>query len=77
MKLRGFLEELNQLTVEKPESLDWTVIYSSDDEGNNYQKVNWTATPMEVEDANAYQMEQMWDETGEHLGTNYNTVCVN
>lgn len=37
MKLREYLEELQEFVETFPECLDMDVIYSRDDEGNGYQ----------------------------------------
>lgn len=44
MKLKDLLEQLNQLAKERPEALEMEVVYSSDEEGNNFDEVRWTAT---------------------------------
>ena len=41
MKLKDYLEELNKIVKEKPESLEWKVVYAKDDEGNGYQTVSY------------------------------------
>lgn len=42
MKLREYLEELNTMVQERPEILDYELVYSSDDEGNYYHKIFYT-----------------------------------
>lgn len=39
MKFKEYVEQLLALLHEKPATGDMEVVYSSDDEGNNYQKV--------------------------------------
>ena len=43
MKLREYLEALNELVKENPDALEMEVAYTKDDEGNGYQYVS--ATP--------------------------------
>ena len=44
MKLSKYLEDLNELVKHNPDILDYDVVYSHDDEGNCFQKVNYTGT---------------------------------
>ena len=46
MTLAKYVETLVDMLKRNPEIEDYTVIYSSDDEGNTYQKVNYTPTIM-------------------------------
>ena len=41
MKLGEYLENLAELLQEHPELIDAEVVYSIDDEGNDYDSVNW------------------------------------
>jgi len=52
-----------------PESLDWSVVYSRDDEGNDFQKLHYSPIAGHFED-NEFVSEL---ETNEKL----NSVCVN
>lgn len=45
MTFKEYLARLNQLLKERPELATATVIYSSDDEGNSFQKVIMSPTP--------------------------------
>jgi hypothetical protein len=40
MKLKQYLKELNAIVFLHPEALEFEMIYSTDDEGNEYNKVN-------------------------------------
>lgn len=44
MNFKTYLENLNKLAQENPETLEMTVIYSKDDEGNGYQEVHYQPT---------------------------------
>ena len=46
MTLGKYVETLVDMLKRNPEIEDYTVIYSSDDEGNSYQKVNFTPSVM-------------------------------
>lgn len=54
MKFKEYLEELNKLAEENPESLNMDVIYASDDEGNSYHTVIGSGSLVEVEDPTAH-----------------------
>ena len=41
MKLKQYLKELNKLIKDNPEALNMEVVYSIDDEGNGFQKVEF------------------------------------
>ena len=47
--LKTFLAELQQLTEKHPECIDYPIIYSHDDEGNEYQTVVGDTTLCQVE----------------------------
>lgn len=40
MKLKEYVQHLHELIALNPEALDYEVIYSADDEGNEFNKVN-------------------------------------
>lgn len=39
MKLKDYLKHLQELVEEHPEMLEYDVVYSSDDEGNDFKEV--------------------------------------
>jgi len=41
MKLKQYLEQLNRLVEKNPEALKMDVVYSRDDEGNDFQDVEF------------------------------------
>lgn len=45
MKLKKFLKLINEAVEKNPELLKATVVYSIDEEGNAFHKVEVTATP--------------------------------
>lgn len=55
MKFKDYLKAINELAEEYPESLEMEVIYSHDDEGNEYQKVINFPYLVEVEDLEDYR----------------------
>jgi hypothetical protein len=44
MKLREFLDNLNKLAKERPETLDFDIVSSKDDEGNGFDLVYYEPT---------------------------------
>ena len=70
MKLKEYLEELNQVVSDYPEVLEFEVIYSHDDEGNEFQKVNNTPSFSKVSNIEDNRFLELEDE--ENLpATNY------
>lgn len=39
MKLKTYIDHLNKMVIENPNILNFELIYSHDDEGNEFQKV--------------------------------------
>lgn len=87
MKLRQYLKELNELVKQYPEFLDLECVYSSDDEGNGYKKVNFTGSPMQFEDMDEWELELVatynekypeGDEDGDYCHKNdINAIVIN
>lgn len=50
MKFKDYLKAMNEIAKEYPSSLKMEVIYSVDDEGNDYQKIVIFPSLCEVED---------------------------
>ena len=57
MKLKEYLNELLELTKSNPQVLEFEVIYASDDEGNNYQKVYSTGSICQIDDLKERDLE--------------------
>ncbi len=66
MRFKEYLDSLNKLANEKPETLDYMVISSVDDEGNGYNPVIFSPSLGEYEDR------EFQSET-----ENFNAVCIN
>lgn len=41
MKFKDYLEKLNKIAKDIPESLDYAVVYSIDEEGNSFKNVEF------------------------------------
>ena len=50
--LKDYLKSLQELVEEYPEALEYQVIYSQDDEGNEYQRVISEPTLCQLEEPN-------------------------
>jgi hypothetical protein len=84
MKLKEYLENLNNFVKENPDALDLEVIYSSDDEGNDFQAVHYTPQMGIFEDLlsdkagyrgefiSSEQLED-WDRSKDEI----NAICIN
>ena len=75
MKLKEYIEALNGLSEDHPELLDMEVIYSSDDEGNNYQKVHNHPCAAQVENIKDWSLEMVG--IGEEDVEEANCVIIN
>jgi len=69
IKLKEYIANLNKLAKKHPEALTMDVVYSIDDEGNGFQKINYAPQIGE------YQGDYHGDFDGE--GKNKNAVCIN
>ncbi len=67
MKLSEFVKNLNELIKERPETADFEVVTSRDDEGNGYNMVHYTPSV------------GSWDEEEREFKEEceINAVCVN
>lgn len=57
MKLKEYLENLNHHVAQKPEILEFEVVYATDEEGNSYKKVVFEPCIIYFEDLKAYHLE--------------------
>jgi len=74
MKLKEYLEELNKIIEQNPEALEMEVIYAKDDEGNGYQKVNFSPS-LGWADIRHYYIDY-FEENG-RTEEEPNCVCIN
>ena len=81
MKLRQFLDQLNNLVKEHPEYLDLDVITSKDAEGNGFEEVYYEPSVGVFDDSNDSQFcsresEDFEEEYG-YTDQDINAICVN
>jgi len=79
MQLREYLEELNKIIQEHPEVLEYEVCYSIDDEGNEYNKVNYTPSLVEFDNVKNENrdLQKLYLEDEDKESTNYNAIIIN
>lgn len=71
MKLKEYIKNLKDFVKEHPQSIEYEVIMSSDDEGNSFQSVIYGPSLMQVDSLQDYHLEISEDQK------NPNTVCIN
>lgn len=71
MKLKKYLNTLIEMVKKNPEIEEYDIIYSSDDEGNDFKRVNFSPTIMEIENEKSYSLEV------KTKSENPNAVCIN
>ena len=74
MTVRNYINTLVEMVKKNPEIEHYEVIYSADDEGNTFQKVNFTPTVMIADGLdNAYvEVESIMN-----VDNNANVLCIN
>jgi hypothetical protein len=72
--LKQLQQDILKMMVEHPEWADLPIIYSSDDEGNEFKKVHNNLTPMIAEDINQWSLEV--DGANGKL-KKVNCICIN
>jgi len=80
MKLKQYIENLQKLAKENPESLDMDVVYAADDEGNGYQKVVYAPTLGNLNgdfSGEFYSVESLREDGEEEEDYPINAVCIN
>lgn len=72
MKFNKYIDELLALVKNNPEVGELEVIYSQDDEGNTYQKVNFTPSVVHTKGLSDQYIEVTYKEK-----TEFKAVCIN
>lgn len=71
MKLKDFLKNINELVKQNKELLELEVVYSVDDEGNEFNKIIFTPTIGTYEDGEFIAFKE-----DSHRG-DLNAICIN
>lgn len=75
MKLKEYLENINELVKADPNILDYTVVFSSDDEGNSYNEVHYEPSLGIYEDDEWVGVE--YDSYENYDEKDINAICIN
>lgn len=80
MKLKDFLENINQMIQENPDLLEFEVVYAKDDEGNEFDNITYEPSLgyFDVADWNFIHkdnFEEMQDDGWDDLEVN--SICIN
>ena len=75
MKFKEYLENLNKFAKEKPQSLDFDVVTSSDDEGNSFNAVHYPPSLGVSDDGDFIDLENLKDYG--YSESDVNSICVN
>ena len=75
MNLKEYLKHLNKIVEKNPEALEYEVIYSKDDEGNEFGEVNFKPTLGFLDDENEYT--DIDSEDWIELEEQPNVICIN
>jgi len=71
MKLQEYLDNLLLMVKDNPKIADFEVIYSHDDEGNEFQKVWMPPSLMRIDDLSQDRNLEPW------FDKEYNAICIN
>ncbi len=78
MTLKEYAKEINKLAEEYPNVL---VVYSSDDEGNSFHRVNQAGTVGFIYNGDFFDLESVKDNCNNmfdyYVGKKPNAVCIN
>jgi len=80
MTVREYLNSIILMVKNNPEIENYEVVYARDDEGNQYDKVIFTPTLMQMSNINdSRDLEQVYiaDDSVMLPGEDYNTMCIN
>lgn len=78
MKLKEYLANLKKLVEENPDSLEYEVIYSIDNEGNAYKRVYSWGPTLGIHDDNEFCIiEDDEDEDDSYTKDDINAICIN
>jgi len=80
MILREYLNSIILMIKNNPEIENYEVVYARDDEGNQYDKVVFTPSLMQMSNINdSRDLEQVYiaDDSVMLPGEDYNAICIN
>ena len=77
MKVNEYVNNLTQLLKKNPEIAELEVIYSQDDEGNSYQKVNFYASLLKTTGLNNQYIDVDIQIHEDEIDKNTTALCIN
>jgi hypothetical protein len=80
MVLREYLNSILMMIKNNPEIENYEVVYARDDEGNQYDKVVFTPSLMQMSNINdTRDLEQVYiaEDSVMLPGEDYNAICIN
>jgi hypothetical protein len=80
MTVREYLNSIILMVKNNPEIENYEVVYARDDEGNQYDKVIFTPTLMQMSNINdSRDLEQVYISEDSVMlpGEDYNAICIN
>jgi hypothetical protein len=80
MTVREYLNSIILMVKNNPEIENYEVVYARDDEGNQFDKVVFTPTLMQMSNINdSRDLEQVYiaDDSVMLPGEDYNAMCIN
>ena len=79
MKLKQYLENLNDLVKEDPTALNMEVVAAIDDEGNGYNAIHYSPSlgVYNDEDREFSSDKEDWEECNEDEEFKPNAICIN
>lgn len=77
MKFKDYVKTLNEILATNPESAEYDVIYSIDEEGNDFKNIYYTPTVGYYDSGGFISVEQFEEYEDEGYDCIINSVCVN
>ena len=77
MKAKDYINNLVQMLVKDPEIGELEIIYSQDDEGNTYQKVNFHASLVKTKGLENQYIDVEIQIDGDEIDKNTTALCIN
>lgn len=75
MTLQEYINSLNKVIENHPEAAEYVVVYSIDDEGNNFQEVHFTHILGYFDEEDFISHEDDFEER--EIEQTFNAICIN
>jgi hypothetical protein len=77
MKAKDYINNLVQMLVKDPEIGELEIIYSHDDEGNTYQKVNFHASLVKTKGLQNQYVDVIIEVDSDEIDKERTALCIN